>query len=76
VFGNRVLRRMFGTEREEIARGWRQLFNEGIRNLYRLPYFIRMIGSRRMEWAGHVERVGDKNNACRILVGKREERDT
>jgi hypothetical protein len=29
-----------------------------------------MIKSRRMRWAGHVARIGEKRNACRILVGK------
>jgi hypothetical protein len=33
---------------------------------------IRMIKSRRMGWAGHVERMGEKINAYRILVGKPE----
>jgi hypothetical protein len=30
------------------------------------------IKSRRMRWAGHVARMGEKRNACRILVGKLE----
>jgi hypothetical protein len=28
-----------------------------------------MIKSRRMKWAGHVAGMGEKRNACRILVG-------
>jgi hypothetical protein len=31
---------------------------------------IRIIKSRRMRWAGHVARMGEKRNACRLLVGK------
>jgi hypothetical protein len=31
-----------------------------------------MIKSRRMKWAGHVARMGEKRNAYRILVGKPE----
>jgi hypothetical protein len=31
-----------------------------------------MIKSRRMKWAGHVARMGEKRNACRILMGKPE----
>jgi hypothetical protein len=31
-----------------------------------------MIESRRMKWAGHVARIGEKRNAYRILVGKPE----
>jgi hypothetical protein len=33
---------------------------------------IRIMKSRRMRWAGHVARMGEKRNACRILVGKPE----
>jgi hypothetical protein len=32
-----------------------------------------MIKSRRMRWAGHIARMGEKRNAYRILVGKPEE---
>jgi hypothetical protein len=31
-----------------------------------------MIESRRMRWAGHVARIGELRNACRIFVGKPE----
>jgi hypothetical protein len=31
-----------------------------------------MIKSRRMRWARHVARVGEKRNAYRVLVGKPE----
>jgi hypothetical protein len=31
-----------------------------------------MIKSRRMRWAGHVARIGEKRNAYGILVGKPE----
>jgi hypothetical protein len=31
-----------------------------------------MIKSRRMRWAGHVARIGDKRNAYRIVVGNPE----
>jgi hypothetical protein len=42
--------------------------------LYSSPNIIRMIKSRRMRWAGHVARMGEKRNAYRILVGKPEGR--
>jgi hypothetical protein len=35
---------------------------------YTSPSIISM-ESRRMSWAGHVARMGQKRNACRILVG-------
>jgi hypothetical protein len=33
---------------------------------------MRIIKSRRMSWAGHVERMGKKRNVYRLLVGKPE----
>jgi hypothetical protein len=35
-------------------------------------YIIRIIKSRRMRWAGHVARMGEKRNVYRLLVGKPE----
>jgi hypothetical protein len=37
---------------------------------YSSPSIIRMNTSRRMRWAGHIARMGEKRNAYRILVGK------
>jgi hypothetical protein len=34
--------------------------------------FLIVWKSRRMRWAGHVARIGEKRNACRLLVGKPE----
>jgi hypothetical protein len=36
------------------------------------PCIIRIIKERRMRWAGHVARMGEKRNAYRFLVGKPE----
>jgi hypothetical protein len=35
-------------------------------------YNYRIIKSRRMGWAGHVARMGEKRNVYRLLVGKPE----
>jgi hypothetical protein len=67
-----VLRRIFGPKRDEVTGGWRKLHNEDLHNLYSSPNIIRMIKSRGMRWAGHVARMGEKRNACRILVGRPE----
>jgi hypothetical protein len=72
VFENRVLRRMSGPKRDEVMGGWRKLHNEELHNLYASPNIIRMIKSRRMRWAGHVARMGEKRDGYRILVGKPE----
>jgi hypothetical protein len=36
------------------------------------PIIVRVIKSRRMRWAGHVARMGDRRCVYRVLVGKRE----
>jgi hypothetical protein len=70
VFENRVLREKFGPKRVEVTGGWRKLRNEKLRNLFSSPSMIRIIKSRRMRWAGHVARMGEKRNVYRLLVGK------
>ncbi|PNF39555.1 hypothetical protein B7P43_G11082 [Cryptotermes secundus] len=65
-----VSRRIFGPNRDQVTGGWRKLHNEELHNLYSSPSIIRMIKSRRMRFAGHVARIGEKRNAYRILVGK------
>jgi hypothetical protein len=52
--------------------GWRKLHNEELHNLYSSPSIIKIIKSRRMRWAGHVVRMGEKRNVYRLLVGKPE----
>jgi hypothetical protein len=65
---NRVLRRMFGPRRDEVTGGWRKLHNKELHDLYSSPSIIRKVKSRRMRWAGHVARMGEKRNAYRLLV--------
>jgi hypothetical protein len=71
VFENRVLR-IFGPKRDRVTGWWRKLHNEELHNLYSSPNIIRIIKSRRMRWAGHVARMGEKKNVYRLLVGKPE----
>jgi hypothetical protein len=65
VFGNRVLRRIFGPKKDGVTGGWRKRHNEEFHDLYSLPSIIRIIKSRRMRWAGHVARIGEKRNVYR-----------
>jgi hypothetical protein len=52
--------------------GWRKLRNEGLHNLYSSSNIIRVIKSRRMRWAEHATRMGEKRSVYRLLVGKPE----
>jgi hypothetical protein len=57
VFGNRLLRKISGPKRKEIAAEWRKLHNEKLHDLYSSPFIIWVIKSRRSRWAGHVARM-------------------
>jgi len=60
VFENRVLRRIFGPKRSEVTSEWRKLHNEKLNDLYCSPNIVRVIKSRRMRWARHVARMGER----------------
>jgi hypothetical protein len=72
VLEKRVLRRIFEPKRDGVLGGWRKLHNEELHNLYSSSGIIRIIKSRRMRWACHVARMGEKRNVYRLLVGKSE----
>jgi hypothetical protein len=64
VFENRVLRGMFEKKRDEVTGGRRKLHNEELHDWYSSAStsIIRMVNSRRMPWACHVEKMGEKEN--------------
>jgi hypothetical protein len=70
-----VLRKIFGSKREEVAGGWRRLHNQELHNLYDSPNIIRILKLRRMGGAGHVARMGAMKHAYSTLAGKPEGRD-
>jgi hypothetical protein len=71
VFENRVLRRIFGPEREEDG-SWRKLHNNELYSLYSSPNIVRVIKSRKMRWARHVARMEEGRGVYRILVRRPE----
>ena len=54
VFENRILRIIFGSKRDENG-DWIRLYSEELHSLYRSPNIVRVIKSRRLRRAGHVE---------------------
>ena len=46
VFENRVLRRIFGSKRDQVTGEWRRLHKEKLYALYSSPNIIRVIKSR------------------------------
>jgi hypothetical protein len=69
VFEDRVLRRIFGPRKQE-DKSLRKLHNDELHSLYSSPSIVRVIKSRRMRWAGHVEHMGEGRGVYRVLVGK------
>jgi hypothetical protein len=71
VFENGVLRRIFGPKREEDG-SWRKLHNDELHSLYSSQNIVRVIKSRRVRWAGHVARIGERKGVYRVLVKRPE----
>jgi hypothetical protein len=72
ILENKVLREIFGPNRDEVRGERRKLHSGELHNLYSSPDIIRQIKSRRMMWAGHVACMGERRNVFRVLVGKPE----
>jgi hypothetical protein len=70
VYENRVLRRIFGPKRKEVAGEWRRLHNEELHNLYASTNIVRIVKSRRMQGAEHVARIEEMRNTYSNFVGK------
>jgi len=51
---------------------WRKLQNKELNDLYCSTNIVRGFKSRRMIWAGHVARIGERRDVYRVLVGKPE----
>jgi hypothetical protein len=74
VFENKLLRRIFGSRRDEVTGYCRRLYNVELNDLYSSRNIVRVIKSRRMRWAGHIARIGEEREVYRFLVGKTEGR--
>jgi hypothetical protein len=71
---NRVPRKIFWPMRDEVTEDWRKFHNEDLNDLYSSPNIFRIIKSRRIRWAGHGARMGDRKGVYRAMVGKPEEK--
>jgi hypothetical protein len=67
IFKNRTLRRIFGRKRDVVTGEWRKLHLEEVNDLYCQHNIVRVIKSKRIRWAGHVARMGE-----RVLLVKSE----
>ena len=67
-----MLRGIFGPKRDEVTEEWRKLHNEELNDLHCSSDIVRVIKSRRMRWAGHVARMGERRGVYRVLMGRPE----
>jgi hypothetical protein len=65
VFKNRVLRKIFGLKRKEIAGDWRKLQNEDVKNFNSSPNIDRMIRSGEMRRVEHEPQ--ERTEICKNL---------
>jgi hypothetical protein len=65
VFESRVLRRIFGSEMDEVTREWRRLYNKELYALYYSPDIIGVICQEDI-WAEHVARMEEKGGATKF----------
>jgi hypothetical protein len=75
VFENRVLRRIFGPEMDEVTRTWRRLHSKELNALYSSPNSIHAIKQRTLGWTGRVACIRARRRAYRVYWGKLREGD-
>ena len=75
VLENRVLRRIFGSKRDDVTGEWRKLHNEELNDLYSSPNIVWVIKSLRMRRGG-MQHIGEKGEAYTgFWCGNLRERD-
>ena len=75
VFENKVLMKIFGPKKDEVTGERIKVRTVEFYDQYSLPNIIRVIKSRIMRLAGHVERMGGRKVMFRIWRGDLTERD-
>jgi hypothetical protein len=65
VFERRVLRSIFGPERDQVTGEWRKLHNEELNDLYSSPNIVQEIKLRRMRWMVYVACLGQRRGVYR-----------
>jgi hypothetical protein len=72
VFKNKVLRKIFGSKKDEVTGQCRRLHIKEFFDLYSSPNIIQVIKSGRMSCVGHTQCVGERRGVYRVLLGKPE----
>jgi hypothetical protein len=67
MFESGVLRKILEAKKDEVTRDWRKFHNEKFCDLYSSSNINKVIRSRRMRWAVHVARMGERRGLHRVL---------
>jgi len=70
VFKNRVLRRIFGSKRDEVTGDWRKLHNEELNDMCSSPIIFQVIISRRLRRTWCVVCMGERRGVYRFWWGE------
>ena len=65
-----MLRRISGSEGDDITGEWRKLRNKELNDLYCSPSSVRVLKSRKMRWAGHVACMGLEERCIQGVGGE------
>ena len=66
--------KIFGPKKNEVTGEWRKIHNEELNVVYCSHNIFLVINSRRIGWAGHVARMGERRVVYKVVVGKPEVR--
>ena len=66
-----MLRRIFGTKRDEVTGGWRKQHTEELNGTCSPPNIVR-VNKLRISWVRHVACMRERRGVYRVLVGKPE----
>ena len=64
-----MLRRIFGSERDDVTGEWRRLHNEELHDLHSSPHIIWAIKIKNNEMDGVCRTLGDRRGAYKVLLG-------
>jgi len=70
LFENNVLRRLFGSKRDEVKGEWRKLHNEELNDLYSSRNIVWVIKSRRIKMGGTCVAYGEGERRVRGFGGE------
>ena len=71
VLGRKILRKIFGSVKDEETTDWRIRENKELEELFKKPNILDKIQSRRLQWAGHARR--SQNSLLHMVMAENPE---